>query len=349
MTLDKNVIVYGAYGHTGRFVITELLRRGLTPILSGRNEAKLKALGDEHPELEARAASVDDLASFDRAFRDAALVINCAGPFLDTATPVIEAALRAGVHYLDVTAEQQATLDTFEKYADAARDSNIVIAPAMAFYGGLGDLLATAAMRNWVTADEIRIAIGLDSWKPTLGTRLTGKRNTARRMVVSNGSLKPLSDPSPTCTWNFPVPFGTQKVVALPLAEIITISHHLRTSEIYSYMNLIPLEDLHDPATPEPTAADATGLSAQRFVMDVIVRKGSEKRRGNASGRDIYAITAPIVVEAAERILDGRIKKTGVAAASEIFDANDFLQGIRRAYPFFEIHFEQMTTKTGGN
>ncbi|HEV8591053.1 MAG TPA: saccharopine dehydrogenase NADP-binding domain-containing protein, partial [Pyrinomonadaceae bacterium] len=116
MTLDKNVIVYGAYGHTGRFVITELLRRGLTPILSGRNEAKLKALGDEYPELEARAASVDDLASLDRAFRDAALVINCAGPFLDTATPVIKAALRAGVHYLDVTAEQQATLDAFEKY-----------------------------------------------------------------------------------------------------------------------------------------------------------------------------------------------------------------------------------------
>lgn len=345
MTFDKNIIVYGAYGHTGRFVVAELLRRGLTPILSGRSKEKLKALGDEHPELKTRAASIDDPAAIDHAFRDAALVINCAGPFLDTAAPIIEAALRAGVHYLDVTAEQRAALDAFEKYADAAKDSNIVIAPAMAFYGGLGDLLATATMRDWDTADEVRIAVGLDSWKPTLGTRLTGERNTERRMVVSNGRLSPLPDSTATCIWNFPAPFGTQEVVALPFAEIITISHHLRTSEMHSYMNLVPLEDLHDPTAPEPTAADETGLSAQRFVMDVIVRKDSEKRRGNASGRDIYAITAPIVVEAAERILDGRIKKMGVVAAGEIFDAKVFLDGLGRAYPFFEIHFEQIATK----
>jgi NAD(P)-dependent dehydrogenase (short-subunit alcohol dehydrogenase family) len=349
MTLDKNVLVYGAYGHTGRFVVAELLRRGLTPILSGRDEAKLKTLNDEHPELKARAASLDDRTSFDVAVRDSTLVINCAGPFLDTATPVNEAALRAGIHYLDVTAEQSAAIDIFEKYADASSGANIVIAPAMAFYGGLGDLLATVAMGDWVTADEINIAVALDGWKPTLGTRLTGERNTARRLIVSNGRLEPLPEPSPRCSWNFPSPFGTQEVIALPLAEIITLSHHLSASEIISYMNLAPLEDLHDPATPAPTAADETGLSAQRFVMDVIAHKGTEKRQANASGRDIYAIIAPIVVEAAERILDGRIKKTGVAAAGEIFDAKDFLLELRRAYPFFEVQFEQIATKTRGN
>jgi len=31
------VAVYGATGHTGRFVIAELLRRGITPIAIGRN------------------------------------------------------------------------------------------------------------------------------------------------------------------------------------------------------------------------------------------------------------------------------------------------------------------------
>jgi hypothetical protein len=47
------------------------------------------------------------------------------------------------------------------------------------------------------------------------------------------------------------------------------------------------------------------------------------------SRSNIYAITAPIVVEAAERILDGRFKATGVAAAGEIFDAKDFLWSFR--------------------
>jgi hypothetical protein len=45
--------------------------------------------------------------------------------------------------------------------------------------------------------------------------------------------------------------------------------------------------------------------------------------------RNIYAITAPIVVEAAERILEGRFNATGVVAAGEIFDAQDFLMSIR--------------------
>jgi hypothetical protein len=63
----------------------------------------------------------------------------------------------------------------------------------MGFYGGLGDLLATAAMGDWASADEIRIGIALDSWRPTLGTRLTGQRNTAPRLVITGGKLAPLA------------------------------------------------------------------------------------------------------------------------------------------------------------
>jgi hypothetical protein len=338
MTSNQTVTVFGAYGHTGRFVVSELRKRGLTTIISGRDSDKLNVFGDTHPELEMRVASVDDPASLDQAISGAAAVINCAGPFLDTATPVIEAALRARIHYLDVTAEQPAALAAFERFAAAARNAGVVIAPAMAFYGGLGDLLATAAMGEWSAADEICIAVALDSWQPTLGTRLTGKRNTGRRFVFSNNRLEFLADPPPTGTWNFPSPFGTQDVVSLPLAETITISRHLQTSEIRSYMNLAPLADLRDPETPAPTAADESGRSAQIFLMDVTARRGSEERRATARGRDIYAITAPLVVEATGRLHDGRFfKRSGVAAAGEIFDARDFLESLSSEHFSLEI------------
>ena len=63
-----------------------------------------------------------------------------------------------------------------------ARDAGIVIVPAMAFYSGLGDLLATAATSDWPDADEISIAYGLSSWQPTTGTRLiTTTPSSARR------------------------------------------------------------------------------------------------------------------------------------------------------------------------
>jgi NAD(P)-dependent dehydrogenase (short-subunit alcohol dehydrogenase family) len=326
--LNKQVTVYGAYGHTGRFVVSELRKRGLRPVLSGRSVAKLRALGEAHPTLDTRVATVDDSSSLSAALSGSSAVINCAGPFLDTSAPIIEAAIRAGIHYLDVTAEQLAVRAAFERFADAAQDASIVIAPAVAFYGGLADLLATAAMGSWASADEIRVAIALDSWQPTLGTRVTGKRNTARRFVISNDKLEFLADPPPTAVWDFPPPFGKQDVVGLPFSEIITISNHLQAAEVHSYINVAPLRDVRDPDTPVPVAADESGRSSQIFLVDVIARKGTEERHATAHGRDIYAVTAPIVVEATERILEGRFTRTGVAAAGELFDAQDFLESL---------------------
>jgi hypothetical protein len=206
----------------------------------------------------------------------------------------------------------------------------------MAFYGGLGDLMATTAMGEWDCADEICIAVALDSWKPTRGTRLTGQRNTGRRYIFSNNKLE-RSDPPPGRRWIFPAPFGEQDVVALSLAETITISHHLRTPEIRVFMNLTPIADLRNPDTPVPTAADESGRSSQIFLMDVIVRRGSEERRIVARGRDIYAISAPIVVEATQRVVNHLCKTPGVVAAGEAFDAQDFLNSLSPEHLVVEI------------
>jgi hypothetical protein len=71
--------------------------------------------------------------------------------------------------------------------------------------------------------------------------------------------------------------------------------------------------------------------------VDVIARKGKEERRAVASGRDIYAITAPIVVEATQRIVNQLPATTGVVAAGEIFDARDFLRSLSPAHLSIEI------------
>ncbi len=336
MTANLKVTVFGAYGHTGKFVVRELLKRGLTPILSGRDPAKLKELSRAHPELQVRAADVESPASLNAAMAGSSAIINCAGPFLDTAVPIIEAAIDSGVHYLDVAAEQAAVLGVFERFEKDARLAKLVIAPAMAFYGGLGDLLATVAMGEWEDADEICIGVALDSWKPTRGTRLTGERNHGRRFILSNSKLE-RTDPPAGRTWNFLSPFGQQAVVPLSLSETITISRHLRTPEIRVFMNATPLADLRNPDTPMPTAVDESGRSSQIFQMDVIARKESKESRVVARGRDIYAMTAPIVAEATHRILSGLARATGVVAAGEAFDARDFIDSLTPAH--LDLHF----------
>jgi short subunit dehydrogenase-like uncharacterized protein len=114
--MEKDVLVYGAYGHTGRFVVGELLRHGLKPILSGRDPARLDEMTDRFPGLDVRPATVHDSHSLERAIDGAGIVVNCAGPFLDTAVPVAAAAVQAGAHYLDVTAEQAAVQEVYRTH-----------------------------------------------------------------------------------------------------------------------------------------------------------------------------------------------------------------------------------------
>src|ERR1700733_590235 len=128
------VAVFGASGHTGRFVIAELLRRGYAPVAIGRHGGKLTGAGFQGRGVPAITAAIEDAASLDRALAGAAAVVNCAGPFLDTANAVASAALRARIHYFDVTAEQASAQATYDRFDAAACDAGVVIMPAMGFF-----------------------------------------------------------------------------------------------------------------------------------------------------------------------------------------------------------------------
>ena len=314
------IAVVGASGHTGRFVLEELARRGLTPVAVVRDASRLRA------DVETRIASIDDAPSLDRGLAGAHAVINCAGPFLDTAAPVIEAALRAGIHYLDVTAEQTSAQNSLTRYDAEARERGVAIVPAAGFYGALADLLATAALGDW-TSGEIRTAVGLDRWWPTEGTRRTGARNTYARLALRDGRLQAIDTPE-SAAWVFSQPLGTQPVTELPFSETILMARHLPVREIRHFINEAPLLDLRDATTPPPTATDERGRSSQRFIMDVVATNGARARSVVAEGTDIYAITAPIVVEAAERILRDCLRRGGAFAPGELFEAVPFLESL---------------------
>jgi saccharopine dehydrogenase-like NADP-dependent oxidoreductase len=328
--MSSTVAVYGATGHTGRFVAAELVRRGIKARLVGRNLDQLKELGDELGNAEIYVASVEDGAALDHALANVAAVINCAGPFFDTNRPIIEAALRLRIHYLDVTAEQVTTLDSFNRYDVAALNAGIVVMPAVAFYGGLADLLVSALAHDGPDVDEVQIAIALDFWHPTVGTRRTGERNTAARLIIQEGQLAPVPMPLPQIWWEFPKPFDRQELVMTTLSEIVTISRHINARSMTSYMNIKPLQDLRNSQTPPPQSVDALGRSAQRFVMEAVVIKEGHSRRAVATGQDIYAVTAPLVVEACMRLIETPAgTRVGARSLGEIFNATEFLSTLK--------------------
>jgi hypothetical protein len=303
--MTQRIAVPGAGGHTGGFVVAELRRRGLTPIPCDRS------------------------TDLDEALRGADAVINCAGPFAATATPVIAAAVRAGIPYLDVTAELEVVTETLARHAGAG----IPIVPAAAFYGGLADLLATAVTAGLPAAETLTIAYALSSWRPTAGTRATGRVSARRRdggrVVYTGGRLQHRTGDAPRTQWTFPPPVGARPVVGeFTTADSATIPAHLHVAEITTLMSANAVDDLRDPDPSGPVAVDADGRSAQRFLVEVVARSGGAERRATAAGRDIYAVTAPLVVEAAQRILAGTGDAPGAAPVGARFDAAGFLRSL---------------------
>jgi Saccharopine dehydrogenase NADP binding domain len=332
MSTVGSIAVYGATGHTGQFVVRQAHRRGLPVVAVGRSLGRLEETAPLA--VARRVAGLDDAAGLQEAFTGCAVVINCAGPFLDTAPAVAHAALRAGCHYVDVTAEQGSAQATFADLDAPARAAHRVVIPAAGFYGGLADLLA-GALAAPGAIDEITVAIALDRWWPTAGTRRTGVRNTAPRLVVTNGQLTPLSPSTPSSaaaavpTWRFAPPLGEHAMVELPFSEIITLAHHLEARTIRSLLNRSALADIRDASTPPPTAVDDRGRSAQRFELAVrLVQHGATKMAA-ARGQDIYAVTAPIVIATAERLLAPSYQRIGALALAEAVEPLELLRSLQ--------------------
>src|SRR3546814_11121005 len=99
-------------------------------------------------------------------------------------------------------------MEVFASYVDAARAAGVVVAPAFGFFGALGDLLATAAMGDWHSAERIDIPLALDEWQPTRGSRLAGVRRAGRRVLCSARRLKipELTQEPPAGQWHIPQP-----------------------------------------------------------------------------------------------------------------------------------------------
>ena len=72
------VAVFGAAGYTGRFVVAELLRRGVTPIAIARSAEALAAANFPERDISHRQATVEEAAALDQALHGAQAVINCA-------------------------------------------------------------------------------------------------------------------------------------------------------------------------------------------------------------------------------------------------------------------------------
>src|SRR5262249_26065559 len=97
-------LIYGANGYSGRIIAEEAKRRGLQPSLGGRDLDSVERVADDL-QLGKKIFDLSNAGAIRRAIKGSKLVLNCAGPFVETAQPLLDACLDMGIHYLDITGE----------------------------------------------------------------------------------------------------------------------------------------------------------------------------------------------------------------------------------------------------
>lgn len=150
-------MIYGANGYTGHLIAEEAVRRGMHPIIAGRNRQAVTKIAEQ---LGCRSR-VFDLSTIERTrshLADCRLVLNCAGPFSATAQPMIAGALAAQTHYLDITGEI-ACLEAAAAQHDEAVAAGVALIPAMGFDVVPSDCLAAQVAMRVAEPTHLELAI----------------------------------------------------------------------------------------------------------------------------------------------------------------------------------------------
>jgi short subunit dehydrogenase-like uncharacterized protein len=154
--MSATFLLYGANGYVGEAAARLAVAQGLKPVLAGRDAAKIAPLAAELG-LEVRAFRLDDPAAADRALSGMPLVLHLAGPYKYTAGAMVDACLRNGAHYLDITGEIPVLEDLAARDAEA-KARKVMLLPAVGFDVVPTDCLALHLKRRLPSADRLTLA-----------------------------------------------------------------------------------------------------------------------------------------------------------------------------------------------
>jgi len=318
---NKKILIYGAYGYTGRLILQEALRQGLQPMVSGRNVDQVEQLAAQY-QLTARPfrlASVDTVA---KNLHDIDLVINCAGPFSHTAEMMMRGCLLAQADYIDITGEWP-VFELAHSFATSAKSAGVILCPGAGFDVIPTDCLAAQLQQKLPTANHLKLAFAA-SGGVSRGTALTSIEGlTLGGRVRRDGQLIKV----PLAYQTQLIPFADKKrqAVTIPWGDLVTAyySTGINNIEVYLAMPAAQIRRLRWLRWLRPLLAlppvqsrlkarvrkQVTGPSAQTLQQGVTQLWGEVsdgKRRVSATLQTAngYQLTALGSIEIAKFILD---------------------------------------------
>jgi short subunit dehydrogenase-like uncharacterized protein len=320
------VALLGVTGYTGRLVLAEARRAGLETRLVGRRREALDELAVAGEEV--RVADAGDEVALRAAFDGASVVVSLAGPFLELGLAPVRAAAAVGAHYLDSTGEQE-----FVRLVHDEIEAGTAVLPAFGFDYVPGDLAARLAAEQVAgPLDEIVVAYATSGIGTSRGTRETISRVMTQEQVAwEDGRRVPSRFGATTRTIRFP--FGERTVVEWSGTEPLTVPRHTEVRNVRSYVRLpglvarfgglgrLAAPFVRATARIGPAGPSEAARRKNRFTVVAEATGPGGSGRAVLAGRDVYGLTALLLVRGAQALLAGEARGAGVLAPAEAFDA----------------------------
>lgn len=333
-------MIYGANGYTGELAAREAVRKGLRPVLAGRNAEAVGNLARELG-LPSRTFSLDDPTGSAAELFGIRAVLHCAGPFIKTSAPMVAACLGTGAHYLDITGE----IPVFERVlsqGEAARRAGVALIPGVGFDVVPSDCLAARLKEALPDATDLVLAFYTDKGSVSRGTMKTMIESLPHAGAIrKDGKIVPV-----------PIAFDAQEIdfgrggrrwaMTIPWGDVSTAYHSTGIPNIRVYSGTPPaqIRRMKRLAPLLPLAGwPPVKRFAQRWVERRVTGPTPEQRETarvylwgqakNAAGRTVtatletpeaYRFTAESAVAAVERVLAGQVQP-GAWTASRAFGA----------------------------
>jgi short subunit dehydrogenase-like uncharacterized protein len=302
----NRLMIYGAAGYTGRMATANAKAAAVDVVLAGRpqDEEKLATLAAEM-DAEYRLFAVDDVPARDGALSDIAVLLNCAGPFMRTAQPLMQTCLAAGVHYLDIAAE----LDSYrlaERYDQDAQAAGVMLLPGSGGSVAMLGCLAGHAAKRVANPSKLSIALHVAGGF-SRGSAVSASENvTTETLHRVDGELVGRSADELR-----KFDFGNGPATSFPvtLPELITIWRATDIPNIETYVHVtegaFPEGDL--AAMPDGPTLEQREANRYHAAVEVTGEDGTVVRSilDTVNG---YTFTTLAAAEAARRVVAGEAR-----------------------------------------
>lgn len=328
-------LIYGANGYSAQLAAERAVNLGLRPVLGGRNETAVRNVA-QRLQLDYLVSGLDDVDVLASKLRDFKVVAHCAGPFAHTAKQMMRAAIKAGVHYVDITGEIP-VFELGQQLNSEAQAAGVVLCPGVGFDVIPTDCVAACLKQALPDATDLCLAFAGDS-ALSRGTAKTSIEGLARGFLVrENGSFKKVSRAYAHRTIDFGR--GEQPVAVIPWGDVSTaywttgipnirvylpykggVGSLYMTDVMRPLLALPPVQKLLksqvEKRTPGP---DATRRAARPTVVwGEVTNAAGERRTARLTTAHGYSVTAEGIVTAVKLLLKRGLDQGGYFTPSQL-------------------------------